>query len=1047
MASTTFLQQAYLAYFGRPADVSGLGFYADKTEPQVVAAFSASPESQAFFGSMNTLAQINAIYLNLFNRPAEPAGLTYWSGEINAGRLSLAQASMGILNGAQNADKLAVTNKLAASTAFTAALDTTDEMIGYQGTAVIASARSFLASVTSDAATLTAATSTTALSATVAATVAAGATSSAAGQTFTLTTASNLFTGDAKDNTFEGGLIDQATAANSTLTASDVLVGGLGTDTLNIVGTGTTLDALGSASVSGIEIINVRATTANTLDASNASGATNVNASLGAGTFGVTGLAAGAAIGVIGNGTVTNGAVSFAYATASSDVTLNLVGGTKVATTVTNSDAASAVTKATINSTGAANAIGILELDGDTAANTIATLIINATTDLTATLAADDYTAAGAALTVTGAGKVDIAALGNFKTVDASTSSGGLTMTIDTVTTSFKGSTANDTITTATLAAPAAGIIDGGAGTGDKLVVAAAANVATAALRASYTNFEVLANSAGASIVASDYTGITSVESSATAGGFTGLSAAQAANIAVTATQAAVTYALTTDTGTSDVLGLTLGTGLTTAAATSVTTGALTVTGIETLNLKANAGPTSATGTDRTSTIDSITNANLSAVNLTGTAFTFGDIATSKAVAWDASALTGNGASTPVGLTLTTTGAAFAGSVVTGSGLRDSVIMTSSTGVTFNLGAGNDIFSTTSTLILPSGAATDNTINAGAGTSDQLVFTGAATLTDTSFTKTSGFESLQLAGAGVDNSVTGLGAGFLGAFADGVTVTDTATQSDAKAFTWASGLYSKAVTLTHVSSAVGSSTAANQSITTGAGDDKISLTTDAFVGADATGGTIVISTGAGADNITFVGKTAAMTVQAGQQAVTITGGAGADVIDVTTHVNQTTDATKLSGNIKFVIAAGDSTTTAYDKITGFDKGNSTNISDALTFASKAIANAGAAYSATTATGFTSAELTVAAATTGLVTFAGTKAATLTIAEKIAAVQSVVVTGAGDTVYWEHTTSGVTSTYVFNNNATADSVVELVGLSGVTTLATTNAVTNHLLFLA
>ena len=42
MASTTYLQQAYLAYFGRPADVSGLSFYADKTEAQVVAAFSAS---------------------------------------------------------------------------------------------------------------------------------------------------------------------------------------------------------------------------------------------------------------------------------------------------------------------------------------------------------------------------------------------------------------------------------------------------------------------------------------------------------------------------------------------------------------------------------------------------------------------------------------------------------------------------------------------------------------------------------------------------------------------------------------------------------------------------------------------------------------------------------------------------------------------------------------------------------------------------------------------------------------------------------------------
>ena len=89
MASPAFLQQAYLAYFGRPADASGLGYYASKTEAEVIAAFSASPESQNFFGSMEIFAQINAIYQNLFNRGAEPAGLTYWAGEINAGRLSL----------------------------------------------------------------------------------------------------------------------------------------------------------------------------------------------------------------------------------------------------------------------------------------------------------------------------------------------------------------------------------------------------------------------------------------------------------------------------------------------------------------------------------------------------------------------------------------------------------------------------------------------------------------------------------------------------------------------------------------------------------------------------------------------------------------------------------------------------------------------------------------------------------------------------------------------------------------------------------------------
>ena len=263
MASTAYLQQAYLAYFGRPADVSGLSFYASKTEAQVVAAFSASSESQAFFGSLNTLAQINTIYQNLFNRAAEPAGLVYWAAEINAGRLSLAQASMGILAGAQNDDKLAVTNKLAAATAFTAALDTSAEMIGYQGSAVISSARAFLASVGSTAASLTAATATAALSASVATVVAAGTSSASAGSTFTLTT------DDAGDSTGSTG-DDKFIALEDALTQY-VVDGGDGEDTLV-----ATISASDTYDVSNIEAITFKVTAAATIDMDDFSDETSV---------------------------------------------------------------------------------------------------------------------------------------------------------------------------------------------------------------------------------------------------------------------------------------------------------------------------------------------------------------------------------------------------------------------------------------------------------------------------------------------------------------------------------------------------------------------------------------------------------------------------------------------------------------------------------------------------------------------------------------------------------------------------------------------------
>src|SRR5687767_2116766 len=117
------LTQIYLAYFGRPPDFDGLVYYTtlpNITIWDVAASFSASPESVALYGPTFNAAQINAIYQNLFNRDAEPAGLLYWSQEVAAGRLTPAGAALAILLGAQNDDLVAVQNKVAVSSAFVA---------------------------------------------------------------------------------------------------------------------------------------------------------------------------------------------------------------------------------------------------------------------------------------------------------------------------------------------------------------------------------------------------------------------------------------------------------------------------------------------------------------------------------------------------------------------------------------------------------------------------------------------------------------------------------------------------------------------------------------------------------------------------------------------------------------------------------------------------------------------------------------------------------------------------------------------------------------
>jgi hypothetical protein len=243
MASKAFLQKAYLAYFGRPADVSGLAYYADQTEAQVKAAFSSSAESQAFFGSMNLPDQINTIYNNLFNRNAEPGGLAYWSQEIGSGRVSLADAAMHILGGAANQDITAVANKLAASAAFTAALDTSPEILGYAGSEAIAPARAYLAAVDSTAGSLT--TAIAGVDASVLSVINAGK----IGQTFMLTADQNTVNGTNKNDTINGN--------TTTFTGGDAIDGKDGNDTLKIV-VNESDTAYAGITVANVENIHIR---------------------------------------------------------------------------------------------------------------------------------------------------------------------------------------------------------------------------------------------------------------------------------------------------------------------------------------------------------------------------------------------------------------------------------------------------------------------------------------------------------------------------------------------------------------------------------------------------------------------------------------------------------------------------------------------------------------------------------------------------------------------------------------------------------------------
>ncbi len=89
------VQEAYVAFYGRPADPSGLAYWTDKLAAakgnlaEIIQAFGSSAEATALYGSKSNLDAINTLYQQIFGRDADPEGLLYYNGELLAGRMAL----------------------------------------------------------------------------------------------------------------------------------------------------------------------------------------------------------------------------------------------------------------------------------------------------------------------------------------------------------------------------------------------------------------------------------------------------------------------------------------------------------------------------------------------------------------------------------------------------------------------------------------------------------------------------------------------------------------------------------------------------------------------------------------------------------------------------------------------------------------------------------------------------------------------------------------------------------------------------------------------
>lgn len=215
------VQQMYVAYFGRPADTAGLDYWTNVVEANagataaVSAAFAASPEYiVTYFGQTNTQI-VNNIYQNLFGRDADAAGRTYWANLLTNGTIKVDTIVAEVAKAALTTDAEAVENKVAASTAFTAQLDTTAENAGYAGNSALTLAKAFIKSVTTDATLATAITPAN-LTAQVAAVVKAGTPFTLAGGLAAVEAADDNLATFLEDNSFAS-----AAAASTAITTAE----------------------------------------------------------------------------------------------------------------------------------------------------------------------------------------------------------------------------------------------------------------------------------------------------------------------------------------------------------------------------------------------------------------------------------------------------------------------------------------------------------------------------------------------------------------------------------------------------------------------------------------------------------------------------------------------------------------------------------------------------------------------------------------------------------------------------------------------------------
>lgn len=101
---------AYIAYYGRPPDPSGMRYWAQRLDQQsgdlesIMAAFGNSEEYQTRFAHLSSESLVRNLYKQLYDRQPDDTGLAYYVSQLDGGSMELQSIALDILFGTSGDD-------------------------------------------------------------------------------------------------------------------------------------------------------------------------------------------------------------------------------------------------------------------------------------------------------------------------------------------------------------------------------------------------------------------------------------------------------------------------------------------------------------------------------------------------------------------------------------------------------------------------------------------------------------------------------------------------------------------------------------------------------------------------------------------------------------------------------------------------------------------------------------------------------------------------------------------------------------------------------